>query len=105
MRLKKIKLAMISSLVAVAFAGYGAMSAFAGNTGPVANQPSKLPAPICALMQSNPNPSTINSVKTRCDIAPATINHGDWHPCKDDANACGAGHSCCDGHCVSGSCS
>ncbi|MCB1478554.1 MAG: hypothetical protein R3D43_02055 [Tepidamorphaceae bacterium] len=32
------------------------------------------------------------------------LAHGTWHPCANDANACGAGHSCCEGHCVKGAC-
>ena len=32
------------------------------------------------------------------------LAHGTWHPCANDPNACGAGHSCCDGHCVKGAC-
>lgn len=32
------------------------------------------------------------------------LAHGTWHPCANDPNACGAGHSCCAGHCVAGAC-
>ncbi len=30
------------------------------------------------------------------------VDHGSWHPCANDPNACGAGHVCCEGHCFYG---
>jgi len=36
-------------------------------------------------------------------IADETVQHGTWHPCAEDPDACGSGHVCCAGHCIFGS--
>ena len=57
-------------------------------------------------MQSSDEPLLLSQAEvpgSEKNIADETVQHGTWHPCAEDPDACGSGHVCCAGHCIFGS--
>jgi hypothetical protein len=105
MRVNSIRLALFSFLVALGVAAFGSSGVHAADNGKTLSNASDALPPICLAVPPGPVATNVDGIKPRCNTGPVTIQHGDWHPCATDPNACGSGHSCCSGHCVSGSCS
>lgn len=59
----------------------------------------------CATMQQSVDGGFIKLADSKYDRnkqGDDSVGHGTWHPCANDANACGSGHVCCGGHCFKG---
>jgi uncharacterized metal-binding protein len=104
MHLKSSNLAGMLSLIVFAFVGLSSVNSFADDTGSALDQVTKSVSLSCATAEKSPNASIVKREDGNTGLGQIVIAHGTWHPCANDPNACGAGHSCCSGHCVKGSC-
>ena len=100
-----MKPSLIVALLLFAVVGFGGFNSIADDAG-VELRSIDAQVQQCtsseALMKGSQ--SEAESVGSGDDVTPSGPRHGPWHPCANDPNACGAGHSCCGGHCVAGSC-
>lgn len=80
-------------------------------SGPVAQESKNMmntanAEPCEKLQQSSNTPlllSKVEGIDPVENFADESIQHGTWHPCAEDPDACGSGHVCCAGHCIYGS--
>ena len=104
MRGKFTKFAWMLSLIAIAFVGVSGVNGLAGETGSALKQLTETALPSCAMSRPAHAATRFDREDGKFSVDQLKIAHGSWHPCAKDPNACGAGHSCCSGHCVYGSC-
>ena len=95
-----VKPAILLAFVLFAVVGLNGATAFADESA----APSSIDNAPCVAVHAETTAAGPEATPATTDSQGTRITHGDWHPCANDPNACGAGHSCCDGHCVKGSC-